>query len=152
MLQRVQTLWWVLAMLSLVLLFFAPYGRVEGGLGIYDLGVLGFSGWTDADLGVAFMWPVAVLCGLAVLLLGVTVFCYRRRRLQLRLSVVAVVLELGLFGLMYYYWRVVLQERGFIGRLDWPFVMPLVAVVLTVLGLLGVRRDEAYLRRMDRLR
>ncbi len=139
-------------MLSLVLLFFAPYGRIEGGLGIYDLGVLGFSGWVDADLGAAFMWPVAVLCGLAVLLLGVTVFCYRRRRLQLRLSVVAVVLELGLFGLMYYYWRVVLQEGGFIGRLDWPFVMPLVAVVLTVLGLLGVRRDEAYLRRMDRLR
>ena len=147
MLQRVQTLWWVLAMLALALLFIEPYGRIEGGLGIYDLGVLGFSGWVDADLGAAFMWPVAVLCGLAVLLLGVTVFCYRRR-----LSVVAVVLELGLFGLMYYYWRVVLQEGGFIGRLDWPFVMPLVAVVLTVLGLLGVRRDEAYLRRMDRLR
>ena len=152
MLQRVQTLWWVLAMLSLVLLFFAPYGRIEGGLGIYDLGVLGFSGWVDADLGAAFMWPVAVLCGLAVLLLGVTVFCYRRRGLQLRISVVAVVLELGLFGLMYYYWRVVLVDGGFIGRLGWPFVMPLVAVVLTVLGLLGVRRDEAYLRRMDRLR
>ena len=45
MLQRVQTLWWVLAMLSLVLLFFAPYGRVEGGLGIYDHVVLGLSGW-----------------------------------------------------------------------------------------------------------
>lgn len=139
-------------MLALALLFIEPYGRIEGGLGIYDLGVLGFSGWVDADLGAAFMWPVVVLCGLAVLLLGVTVFCYRRRRLQLRLSVVAVVLELGLFGLMYYYWRVMLQEGGFIGRLDWPFVMPLVAVVLTVLGLLGVRRDEAYLRRMDRLR
>lgn len=152
MLQRVQTLWWVLAMLALALLFIEPYGRIEGGFRIYDLGVLGFSGWVDADLGAAFMWPVVVLCGLAVLLLGVTVFCYRRRRLQLRLSVVAVVLELGLFGLMYYYWRVVLQEGGFIGRLDWPFVMPLVAVVLTVLGLLGVRRDEAYLRRMDRLR
>ena len=138
-------------MLALALLFIEPYGRIEGGLGIYDLGVLGHRG-VVTDFGTYFMWPVAVLCGLAVLLLGVTVFCYRRRRLQLRLSVVAVVLELGLFGLMYYYWRVVLQEGGFIGRLDWPFVMPLVAVVLTVLGLLGVRGDEAYLRRMDRLR
>ena len=138
-------------MLALVLLFVVPYGQIEGGLGIYDLGVLGHRG-VVTDLGTYVMWPVAVLCGLAVLLLGIPVGCYRRRRLQLRLSAVAVVLELGLLGLMYYYWRVVLVEEGFIGRLTWPFVMPLVAVVLTVLGLLGVRRDEAYLRRMDRLR
>ena len=45
-----------------------------------------------------------------------------------------------------------LVEEGSIGRLPWPFVVAFVAVVLTVLGLLGVRRDEAYLRRMDRLR
>ncbi len=151
MIQRIQTLWWAVALVLLVVFACLPFGTFVGADGGYSLILLGLQGDSDGLL-VFTAYPLAVIAGLSALLLLGCILSFRRRVLQVRLSVYAVVFLLGTAGLGVYYSSVAAAMLSVDMVLDLRLVLPVLAAVFALLGLRGVKQDIAFLKRMDRLR
>lgn len=140
MIQRVQTIWLLLAAGLMTCVFFLPLGTL-------------FGHGEQVVLRAREWWPMAVLTGLAALLLIVTIFTYKRRWLQLRLCFSATVMTLGTQGFAAFY---VLRMGGIEDVVSWKFgvaaIFPLVAFVLVLLAIRGVVRDDRLVKSLDRLR
>lgn len=151
MIQRIQTVYWLLAVLLAVVWFFFPYASIEvpeGALPIYPLGLRGGA----ASMHLTTCWGTAIL---GVLTAAVPLFCifaYRRAAWQIRGAVISALLSVGLVILEAYYVYACAGVANGVWRLKVAFWLPLLAAILSYAGLRGALRDRAFLRRMDRLR
>ncbi|MDE7149745.1 MAG: DUF4293 domain-containing protein [Bacteroidales bacterium] len=160
MIQRIQSLYVLLAMTALSVMFFFPLAVVNP-LGDVPsaLNLTGVSGFMEGYTAAGY-WFVGftVLAVLLLACMAFILFSYKNRMRQIRLSrIVSFVLVLFvgvlLLGLD--------QAAGgmFPGREEaslvqyrWPVYMPLVALVFMWLALRGIRKDEELVRSSDRLR
>ena len=150
MIQRIQTVYLFLSALFTALLLFLPLAvgvTVPGGPVRATLW-----GWTDpasADSlsSGAVHWIAGGLSVLVLALALVTIFGFRNRPLQKKLCVVQVVLLLVVCGLL----------GSFAAPLSaWSLsaasVFPVVSLILTLLAMRGISKDERLVRSLDRIR
>lgn len=150
MLQRIQTLYLLLVViLGVLLCFFAPVEFLVPG-GTSYVGLLAFS-----------KWPLAVLTVSIPVLALLIIFLYRRRLLQARLCIVNVVLCLGYYALLALYTAFVIKGYEplggqLMGGAEWYLTvwasLPLVNVVLSMMAVRRILKDEALVRAADRIR
>jgi len=99
---------------------------------------------------IAAGFPPALVLALLPL---INIFLYKNRKLQLRISVYAIILAFGLIGLIYYYFVIgfrQLDEPAY--ALRFPLVVPVIFIVLIYLAFRGIRKDEILVRSLDRIR
>lgn len=157
MLQRKQTLFLLLAAVCGGLTFLFPVDTFIRGDQSFVFRTTGFftgdgANVVDAALKVPF---AAVLGLLSALLIGL-VFLYRNRPRQMRL---ARMLNLLLIAVQVFLFITDNSVRAYLeqgGRVENHFglaaLLPLVMVLLVLLAIRGIRKDEALVRSMDRLR
>ena len=152
MIQRIQTLYLLLATAMMSLTLFLPlativYGGNELILKAFSLnGLEGVEGTLPVYLG-------AFLAVTTALLLAI-IFIYKKRLVQIRLCVSAIVLLLGsatLIGL-YCYRLCDILTGDIVFTLGFASLMPVVAIILVILAIRGIARDEALVRSLDRIR
>ena len=152
MIQRIQTLYLLLATAMMSLTLFLPlativYGGNELILKAFTLnGLEGVEGTLPVYLG-------AFLAVTTALLLAI-IFIYKKRLVQIRLCVSAIVLLLGsatLIGL-YCYRLCDILTGDLVFTLGFASLMPVVAIIPVVLAIRGIARDEALVRSLDRIR
>ncbi len=155
MLQRIQTLYLLAASILMSLMLFLPLAEIaDEGTGIYNVLSRGWyiNGGGPAELAMA-TWPVFLLALVLVLLTFITIFLYRRRKLQLRICVYAIILAFGLIGLIYYYFVIGFRQmENPVYALQFPLVLPAIFIILIYLGFRGIRKDEILVRSLDRIR
>ena len=155
MIQRIQTLYLLLATAMMSLTLFLPlativYGGNEMIIKAFTVSsVEGFSDSLPLYLGL-------VLAATTALLLAI-IFIYKKRMVQIRLCVAAIVLLLGsalLIGLYCYRFCTILAELNYdiIMTVGFASLMPVVAIIPVVLAIRGIARDEALIRSLDRIR
>lgn len=160
MIQRIQSLYLLLAMTALSVMFFFPLAVVNpmGDMPSF-LNMTGVSGFMEGYTATQY-WFIgfAVLAVLLLACMAFILFSYKNRMRQILLArIVSFVLVLFvgvlLLGLD--------QAAGgmFPGREEaslvqyrWPVYMPLVALVFMWLALRSIRKDEELVRSSDRLR
>ena len=155
MIQRIQTLYLLLAAVLMSLTLFLPLATIwQGGNEII------IKAWF-ADGTVGFKAPLPLYLGIilsvATALPFVTIFLYKKRMTQIRLCVSEIVLLLGsaAFIALYCYrlYEVLaemMQDLNF--TLGFASLMPIVAIIPMVLAIRGIARDEALVRSLDRIR
>lgn len=145
MIQRKQSLWLFLAsLLSAGVLFFDLY-RAEIKTG--DI--------TESKvLRVADHYPSLLIALVMIALPLVTIFMFRNRKRQLRLTAIALVSVAAFQSIM-------LSRVTGLGSLVPPVtggtywigaILPVFSLVFLVLALIGIRKDEKLVRSVDRLR
>lgn len=160
MIQRIQSLYLLLAMTALSVMFFFPLAVVNpmGDMPSF-LNMTGVSGFMEGYTATQY-WFIgfAVLAVLLLACMAFILFSYKNRMRQIllvRIVSFVLVLFVGvlLLGLD--------QAAGgmFPGREEaslvqyrWPVYMPLVALVFMWLALRSIRKDEELVRSSDRLR
>lgn len=154
MIQRKQTLFLLLAALLVLSTWLFPIATYQSTAETYELMTYGL--YTadgvkvpDADLKM----PFSILLSLLALALVIAIFLYSNRPRQMRFVRGSYLLMLAIIAFMFITDNSVgtyLEdaERTF----GLSFVMPLVALVLTVMAERGIRADEKLVRSMDRLR
>ncbi len=151
MLQRIQTLWLLLAVLFTTLTAALPLAgfRYESPEGMVEFSISAYP-----PLGT--MWAMFALLVLCVLVPTVCIFCYRNRPLQIRLCGVEFVLLLGAMVYIVYYivltYRMVTQYPGYGFTFNAASVFPVLAAICIWLALRGIIKDEALVRSIDRIR
>ena len=155
MIQRIQTLYLLLAAALMSLTLFLPLATIwQGGNEII------IKAWF-ADGTVGFKAPLPLYLGIilsvATALPFVTIFLYKKRMAQIRLCVSEIVLLLGSVAFIALYcYRMcdvlaeLMQELNF--TLGFAALMPVVAIIPMVLAIRGIAKDEALVRSLDRIR
>ena len=152
MIQRIQTLYLLLATAMMSLTLFLPLATI-----VYGGNELILKAFTLNGLeGVEGTLPVYLGAFLAVTtaLLLVIIFIYKKRLVQIRLCVSAIVLLLGsatLIGL-YCYRLCDILTGDLVFTLGFASLMPIVAIIPVSLAIRGIARDEALVRSLDRIR
>lgn len=138
MIQRVQSIWLLLAAAAAALSLYFPF--YVGSKLINDMSVI-------EDLN-ATQHPILLVLTVGVTLLSfVTLFLFKNRRLQLRMTIVALVLHL--VNLVLYFRQMGDYSRG---ALTLTSVFAFAVPVFLLLAISGIRRDQNLIRSVDRLR
>jgi peptidoglycan/LPS O-acetylase OafA/YrhL len=131
MLQRIQTLFLLAALGLLTGMFFSPMVT-----------------YIDETIFYRSSWMLLFFLILCSAVAFITIFLYRHRMAQIRLCLFNSIVLLGLQGIIIYY--MITAEPGGVFSLTVAF--PLIALILLVLAIRYIGRDEAMVKSLNRLR
>ncbi len=147
MIQRIQTVFVLIAEMLIASLFFLKFADLSVNSEFYTFTVEGiFNGETMVFDGL----PIMIFIGLITLLHLVIIFMYKKRVLQIRITVFTIILLMGLTGLFFYF-----VYSGFTDvkvAFKVPMAFPVIAIILDYLAIRSIGKDEALVRSLDRIR
>ena len=150
MLQRIQTVYLLLATICMVVSLFtslAVFSYVDGiatfkAMGFYNNGELLFSTWSLLVIGI-----------ISVVLFLIIIFIYKWRILQIRFSIFNIFVMLGYYGLIaFYILKRNPEANSEFVRVGIGMILPFVAIVFTYLAIRKIAADEALVRSLNRIR
>jgi hypothetical protein len=149
MIQRIQSLYLLIATAAYVCLFFFPFAGFISGDKTFELSVLGVT-----EEGMLHNKAVFLLAGviLMILLTFSTIFFYKKRMLQSKLTAICLLLNVGLIAGMFFYSDSVVKEYSTTINFETGTYIVLIPLVFLVLANRAIRRDEMKVRAADRLR
>lgn len=160
MIQRVQTIYMlasVIAILTMHFFWLVSYAMPEATFEFNSLGLVCTTPGFETD---RMCWDVFLLLLVMVALPLVTIFLYKKRKLQLHMLIYTAILNLCYYGL--FFWRAAqISDEVFAlstsKTLDETYnyimlAMPLLSIFCLVMAMRGVIYDIALLKSLDRLR
>lgn len=150
MLQRIQTVYLLLAFICMVVSLFtnlAMFSYVDGtanfkAMGFYNNGELLFSTWSLLVIGI-----------ISAVLFLIIIFIYKWRILQIRFSIFNIFIILGYYGLIaFYILKRNPEANSVFERAGIGMVLPFVAIVFSYLAIRKIAADEALIRSLNRIR
>ena len=158
MIQRVQSIYLLLATLAGLMTFFLSYAHFDAdGAKVAEYAMFGVFNVQSEMLEMTgpYSFPVWIFGALAVIVPFLTIFLYKNRPMQLRLAHLASLMNLGY--VVYLFFAVdAINEQVFDNSLrvlhQAGFYMPVIAIVFCFLGVRGIKRDEALIKSLDRIR
>lgn len=155
MIQRIQSIWFFLAVLTLILMLFLPIATktVDGSEAkIFTNGLHHFlEGKTGKVLNVEVFLPLLITHIVVVVICFINIFNYKKRSFQKRLAIVLIIL-IGGFA----FWCSIYAKElpGGIEGASFGIgaYLPALAILFVVLGIFGINKDERLIRSAERLR
>ncbi len=151
MIQRIQTVYLFLITALLLVAAFMPIGQ-----------------WVEADqvtahlfkpLGVTLAngefqstWGLFGILLLTAVIAGCTIFLFRNRMLQIRMTIFSSILLVGYYIVMGVFAYVLSSDLNASFQLGWALCLPAICIVLNYLAFRGIYQDEVTVRSVDRLR
>lgn len=149
MIQRIQTVFLLFAFLLTGILFFVPFASFLPGNG-YGLSLSGIE--ITGNIKVKQPeWLIFLGSATLTLIFG-TIFLFKKRKMQMRLTIAAIIMALGLNAYMY---LVVQHYHSLLNaeiKYGFVFVFPLISAILLWLAYRAINKDEQLIRSLDRLR
>jgi len=152
MIQRIQTLFLLLALVCMAVFYFVPFGSLElttdAGISDIPMGLYG------VDFGEEHYstLPLLILLSFVVLTLVFTIFLFKHRILQMRICVFNLILALGCSGLAFFFLYQASEKFATNYSTSILVVLPIVAAIFIALAIRGIAKDEALIRSIDRIR
>ena len=155
MIQRIQSIWLLLATLVLVLMLFLPIATkdVAGAeTGIYTSGLYQSAAEKAGEnIKVESFLPLLITNFAVIVICFFNIFNFRRRSFQKRIAVVSIVLITG-----FAFWCSVYAKKLPEGIEGAGFgvgaYLPAIAILFIVLAIFGINKDERLIRSAERLR
>lgn len=152
MLQRIQTLFLALAAAAMLIAVSTPLATlylngdkvVMEAMGVY----------LNDNLNVS-TWGLFVIGLISSILALITIFLYKNRILQIRLSIFNIIVMVGFylyFGFLIYKVVSADVEGLSFDKISIGVIMPIIAIILTILAIRKIGADEALVQSLNRLR
>lgn len=147
MIQRIQTVFLFLSAVFAGVLFFVPIASFDLGNEIVNLSIFGAGNGVNALL-------LLILAILMLVVPFVTIFMYKKRELQLKLSSLNVFLNALFCGLIFLFYVDNIQEKLSAETIVYAFgtYIPLINMVLSILAMRWIKKDIELIKSIDRLR
>lgn len=152
MIQRIQSIYLLLATLALVLSLCVPAGYFANGEGSIT-GIFKPLGVTASDGTFISTWGLFALSLLSALIQVCTIFLFRNRVLQMRMSVFSMCVIAGYYIAFFVFVSVLkgrLPDTTF--QVGWSLCLPVISIILTWLAFRAIRHDEELVKATDRIR
>lgn len=152
MIQRIQSFWLFLSAFALIAVLFLPVGMFKMPHGLYECTAFKM---TQAGDVPPMNLPVSLIGILSIIgsfISFLAIFIYKKRSLQIRFTWVAftvkAILAGGLIGLFLYFKYAMDSWVGYGPAL----IMPILGLILDLLAISGIQKDEALIKSLDRIR
>lgn len=155
MIQRIQSVFLFLAAVFSGVLFFTPIAAFEHGADLMRLTVFNVQNQTaDQFFSSAYTLPLLITALLMLIVPVLTIFLYKKRELQLKLSSLNVFLNAILCGLIFLYYSSNIQKTIASETITYLFgtYVPLINMVLSILAMRWIKKDIELIKSIDRLR
>jgi len=153
MIQRIQSIYLAIVTLLTATLFYLKLVTLATQDTIYSMYYNGiFVGETNTGEMVTDMLAFTILLISSVAVGIVTIFLNKRRLLQIRVAALNIGLQIGLTGLIYFFTRTAGKDVEVLYSFHYPVVFPLISVVLLIMAIKAIGKDEALIRSLDRIR
>ena len=153
MIQRIQSLYLLVVFILISLTSFMPLALLVGANGkvfpFFSRGILGHE--PGAEM-IYNSWPLAVLLVLIALIALVSLFLYKKRILQIRFTVINILLMIGSLGLIYYNVNSQVEALNATVQYQIADIFPVIGAILSYLAIRSIGKDEALIRSIDRIR
>lgn len=161
MIQRLQTVYLALV----VILSFVGLISNVGEYFVTGQSIATFSNFTFNATGdfkgyeSAGPWCLGILLILVIFLSVLSIMLFRKRMRQLRLTIVSTILLVGYvatYALFSYFYKenlaLIQPAADVVFHVRLIGIFPVLSIILNVLAIHGIRKDEALVRSLDRLR
>src|SRR5690606_22175980 len=117
---------------------------------VFSMGVMGMGG--QGGEIIQRLWPMTVILTIVPLLALIALFLFRNRQLQMRLTMMVLLLSLGTIILGAFY--ILMFDRKIDVTIIWKvrLLFPAVSAILAWLAYRAILKDEIRVRSYDRLR
>jgi hypothetical protein len=142
LIQRIQTIWLLLSAAAAALMYRLP---------LWSYQRTGAVEWTDYVAPESLL--LLTLVTAALVNSAVNVFLFRNRPLQKKLCILGIILALLILAVEVMQVEEIRQTLNpTAGRWQLGALMPMLMIVFLVLAFLGIRKDDALIKSLDRLR
>ena len=149
MIQRIQTVYLLIVAILAVVVMSMPIGSfITPDSTILEISNLSISG-ADGTLNYEPWALFAIQMLSAVIALG-TIFLYKKRMVQIRLSIFNIVLLVGYYATLAAFVYMLKEENSFVPA--WNICLPFVSIILNWLAIRAIGSDEALVRSYNSLR
>ena len=149
MIQRIQSVYLLAVTILMIVCMCNPVGSIIAGTNeISEFGNLCIT-LPDGTKNYAPWALFAILLVIAILSF-VTIFLFKKRMLQIRLTIFSSVVLIGYYLALVAYIFMLAEDTSFTP--SWTICLPLVAIILNWLAIRGIGADEALVKAYDRLR
>ena len=151
MLQRIQSLYLFISLVLYLILFFTPIFNVHGNNEVYTVFSYKISPVQNVlNLNV---WPICISVSMIFLIQLIALFSYKKRKLQIRLlqfNIILVLLSIITIGIYLYHFSGISEDAHI--HLTLNVSIPFISAILFYMAIKGIRRDQALINSLDRLR
>ncbi|HTF80936.1 MAG TPA: DUF4293 domain-containing protein [Cytophagales bacterium] len=159
MLQRIQTVLLALMVIFTFVLFFVPTFTLKNDLITVTLGAFGTTVMAAGKpLSTSGGFMIAVIAGLGILITSYSIFSFKKRPLQLKLSLLNTLIYLSLLAVMVYYQSALVEKYssatgGIEAKYGFGFFVPAICLLLNMIAARFIRKDEKMVKdAFERLR
>lgn len=155
MIQRIQSVFLFLAVVFAGLLFVCPIASFDYGNDLMTLTILNVENQQDAlYFSNTYTLPLLIVTILMSVVPLFTIFKFKNRNLQLKLSSLTVFLNAVFCGLIFLYYTSNIQKTIASETVTYLFgaYIPLINMVLAVLAMRWIKKDIELIKSVDRLR
>ncbi len=152
MIQRIQSLYLLaITIITLLMFKFSLMDTVqENGL-VYAFNFNGFAA-VDGSV-IAPIYPLAGLIIVSALVSFISIFFFKKRKLQVRLNFFNIILFLFMYAVVFFYFYLLKGELHIIDySLGISSLLPAINIVLSYLAIRAINADENMVKSLDRLR
>lgn len=157
MLQRIQTIYLVIAFIAISLLFTKSPVAVYSLTNVGNIPLNVISSLQNPDLSQDLYTnintlPLIINIGLLLILIVASVFLYRNRPLQYKITMFSFLLNVVLIIVMFYTADDMQKQLHTEANYKFVAILPLISLVLLILASKAIRKDEKLVKGADRLR
>lgn len=151
MIQRIQTVYLLIVAVLSVVMMFLPVGSFVGAdysvppVEFTNLAVITADGTADYA-----PWALFVLLVAITVIAAITIFLYKKRMLQIRLTVFNCVLLVGYYATLITFVFMLKGDCRYVP--SWSVCLPFVSLVLSWLAIRAIGKDEMLVKAYERLR
>lgn len=151
MIQRIQSVYLLLVTILLVATAFMPIGQFVGTDNI-TTHVFKPLGVTMADGTFQSTWGLFGILILSAVIACCSIFLYRNRMLQIRMTIFGSILLVGFYIAFLVFMFVLKDDLQASFHLKWALCLPVICIILNYLSFRAIYSDEVMVRAADRLR
>lgn len=158
MIQRIQTVYLLLAVLCAAATFVFPYAHFYSGEAkISEYVMFGLINVQSETMEMAgpYLFPIWVLGALAVLAPAIAMFLYKKRPLQYKIARLSYIVNLAYVVYLFFAIDAIntdFYESGMRVLHHIGFYLPIAAFVFCFLAVRGIKKDEDLVKSLDRIR
>lgn len=147
MLQRLQSLYLLVAIVPYVLLFFFPIAEYSTQDAVNTFSLMEITNGNSNST----MPLIIVVCLLALSCL-VTIFLFKKRPLQIKITAITLLVHMGFIAAVFYSADFIANKLGTVATYQAGMYIALIPILFIVLAHRAIRKDEKMVNNTDRLR
>ncbi len=153
MIQRIQSIYLLIAASLNGLLFIFPLNEILSNNHILSISIMGISEQTgDKSIFIIDLFPLLIINLVALLLSLISLFLFKNRKVQMRLTIYNSIINLSILVLAIFYTYQITSIHDVNFGFSIGLMFPLTGAIFSFLAFRAIKNDDNLVKSIDRIR